>query len=266
MYDSRVSQFLSIDPKWMNFPSQSPYLAFNANLLFYNDPTGITGEVTIVEETDQQGNTISTEAHVSMKVYLYSDVASKALMEQVKANMENAVQTKITNLNMSSPVIEDGARTPQTVNIKLNIQIEILTLEDVNGMMNEDPEYSDNTANFIYVTDNMNDSGEYGRGNVGYVSPPTSQENLAHLMLHLLAYKPSQSSNTGSHSKDPNSLMYERGPAPTTTMTPMDWSGVNNCRPLNFYKSRSKANTVDVRVGDPKIKVIFDQNFTPLIY
>jgi RHS repeat-associated protein len=43
-YDARLGRWLSIDPLTLNYPSQSPYAAFNNNPIYYSDPTGLEGD------------------------------------------------------------------------------------------------------------------------------------------------------------------------------------------------------------------------------
>ena len=40
-YDPRIFRWLSIDPLFANFPWQSPYVAFDNNPVFFNDPQGL---------------------------------------------------------------------------------------------------------------------------------------------------------------------------------------------------------------------------------
>ncbi len=39
-YDTRIGRWLSLDPLMANFPWQSPYVAFDNNPIYYNDPKG----------------------------------------------------------------------------------------------------------------------------------------------------------------------------------------------------------------------------------
>jgi len=43
-YDPRIARWLSIDPEFMNFPWQSPYVAFDNNPILNNDPKGGAAE------------------------------------------------------------------------------------------------------------------------------------------------------------------------------------------------------------------------------
>ena len=43
-YDPRVGRWLSIDPLFAHFPWQSPYVAFDNNPIYYNDPKGLAAE------------------------------------------------------------------------------------------------------------------------------------------------------------------------------------------------------------------------------
>jgi RHS repeat-associated protein len=43
-YDSRVARWLSLDPLAANFPSQSPYVGFDNNPIYFEDPSGAAPE------------------------------------------------------------------------------------------------------------------------------------------------------------------------------------------------------------------------------
>jgi RHS repeat-associated protein len=43
-YDPRLGRWLSLDPLMMQFPSMSPYVAFNDNPIFFTDPLGLAAE------------------------------------------------------------------------------------------------------------------------------------------------------------------------------------------------------------------------------
>lgn len=43
-YDARLGRWLSIDPLYAKFPWQSPYVAFDNNPVYYNDPKGLSAE------------------------------------------------------------------------------------------------------------------------------------------------------------------------------------------------------------------------------
>ena len=45
--DTRLGRRWNIDPKASKYPSQSPYSVFNGNPIYYEDPTGESGEASI---------------------------------------------------------------------------------------------------------------------------------------------------------------------------------------------------------------------------
>ncbi len=59
-YDPRIVQRPSPDPKAHEYPFQSPYSAFNGNPLYFNDPSGKSGEATI----DKESKTITVRQHL----------------------------------------------------------------------------------------------------------------------------------------------------------------------------------------------------------
>jgi len=64
-YDPRLGKWLSLDPLMDKYPSQSPYVAFNNNPLFYNDPSGLEGE----DPYGKLKSTETTEDVVSIATY-----------------------------------------------------------------------------------------------------------------------------------------------------------------------------------------------------
>jgi RHS repeat-associated protein len=50
IYDSRIGRWMSLDPVSNNFPSNSPYMAFNSNPIYYLDPNGLVASATITAE------------------------------------------------------------------------------------------------------------------------------------------------------------------------------------------------------------------------
>ena len=80
MYDSRLGQFLSLDPLSREFPGQSDYMAFNGNPVFFIDPDGKAG----VAHKDDENNIITVKA----EMVLYGDAASPGLANETAAKLE----------------------------------------------------------------------------------------------------------------------------------------------------------------------------------
>ncbi|MEA3496436.1 MAG: RHS repeat-associated core domain-containing protein, partial [Bacteroidota bacterium] len=66
IYDSRLVRWLSVDPRYKDYPDQSPYNAFNNNPILFVDPTGESGKVSISknEETGGTKITITTIVYI----------------------------------------------------------------------------------------------------------------------------------------------------------------------------------------------------------
>ncbi|MBI2258961.1 MAG: hypothetical protein HYU67_08690 [Flavobacteriia bacterium] len=57
-YDPRIGRWMSLDPLMMDFPSISPYVAFNNNPIIYTDPEGLSPIDGIVNAFKSVGNAI----------------------------------------------------------------------------------------------------------------------------------------------------------------------------------------------------------------
>ena len=56
-YDPRLGRWLSLDPLMAQFPSMSPYVAFDNNPVYYIDPYGLSSSVKDPEEPEGGGET-----------------------------------------------------------------------------------------------------------------------------------------------------------------------------------------------------------------
>ncbi len=81
IYDPRLVRWSSIDPLAKQFPSHSPYSAFNNNPIYFNDPTGGSAESTI----DKKSKTIT----ISAKLILYGDGGNKYLAVTTARDVQN---------------------------------------------------------------------------------------------------------------------------------------------------------------------------------
>ncbi|MCB0539806.1 MAG: hypothetical protein KDE33_19985 [Bacteroidetes bacterium] len=81
-YDPRIVQRPSPDPKWRNYPGQSPYATFNGNPILFADPSGESGEVTI----DKESKTITVTSHMMF----YGNGANTEIAKQSAADIQNA--------------------------------------------------------------------------------------------------------------------------------------------------------------------------------
>src|ERR1051326_1047623 len=80
-YDDRLCRRWNVDPEIKKFPSQSPYLCFNGNPLYFKDRKGNSGEVSI----DYQTHTIT----VTQLIVLYGSKGSEELAKQTAQDIED---------------------------------------------------------------------------------------------------------------------------------------------------------------------------------
>ena len=89
--DTRLGRRWNVDPKAAQYPSQSPFSVFNGNPLYYEDPTGQSGEASI----NKQAKTIT----VTQKLIFYGSKAetklSKAIANEI-ASQYNSANGKVT--------------------------------------------------------------------------------------------------------------------------------------------------------------------------
>lgn len=64
----------------MKYPSQSPYNAFNANPILFNDPSGLDAEVTI------NGNNVE----IRVRIQIYGDNANANTASNMQKALNNA--------------------------------------------------------------------------------------------------------------------------------------------------------------------------------
>lgn len=81
-YDPRLGRRLNIDPRYSDYPNQSPYSAFNNNPILYDDPSGESGEVSINKKT----KTIT----ITSKIILYGSGANKFLAATTARDIQKA--------------------------------------------------------------------------------------------------------------------------------------------------------------------------------
>jgi RHS repeat-associated protein len=77
MYDPQIGRWNHIDPLITKHPNQSPYLFCNGNPIFYMDPDGRDGIITI------KGGQIT----ISSNIYLYGAGATKAVAAQYQSDI-----------------------------------------------------------------------------------------------------------------------------------------------------------------------------------
>ena len=148
IYDSRTMHPWAIDQKAHEYPSQSPYAMFNGNPIFFNDPTGQSGEATI----DKKSKTITVKQHL----VFYGGKAETKLSNKIAtgiASQWNAAHGKVTI---------DG------VQYKVNFKVtyETVSTEDAIKMASANGNNAKN--NFIRVEDGVGSSRTQVGGNAAW--------------------------------------------------------------------------------------------------
>ncbi|CAF3303933.1 unnamed protein product [Rotaria socialis] len=131
--DLRLGRRENVDPKASKYPSQSPYSGFNGNPIYYEDPTGESGEASI----NKQSKTITVEQHL---VFYGSKAETK--LSRVTAN-EIATQYNNANAKVNIGGVE--------YSVKFKVTYGTVTEADATKMA------STNTSaknNFIRVEEN----------------------------------------------------------------------------------------------------------------
>ena len=147
-YDSRTLRPWSPDPKAHEYPSQSPYAMFNGNPVYYNDPTGQSGEATI----NKQAKTITVEQHL----IFYGNKAETKLSNKIAtgiASQWNAANGKVT---------VDGVQ----YNVKYKVTYETVSEADATKMAGVNGDNAKN--NFIRVEDGVGSSKTERGGNAAW--------------------------------------------------------------------------------------------------
>jgi hypothetical protein len=99
-----TSRWLSIDPLAKEFPSWSPYVFANDNPIFFNDPTGASGEATI----DKESKTIT----VTSIFAFYGGSSTPELARQYAKSIQDSYN------NANGRVMVDGVRYRVKFDIK----------------------------------------------------------------------------------------------------------------------------------------------------
>ena len=91
-YDSRLGRWWSVDPKWNEYPSVSPYAFCMDNPIILKDPNGEYGVIVIHQKCDENGNIIGGTATLVMKYYYNSSDAYEGT--DGKVSKENALNVE----------------------------------------------------------------------------------------------------------------------------------------------------------------------------
>ena len=135
MYDARVVQRPSPDPKWRDYPGQSSYAVFNGNPILYADPSGESGEVTI----DKASKTITVTSHM----VFYGGGATAELAKSTAADVQSkwneaAGKVTISGVEYSVNFVVTGEHkaglTPDEVTKNTDIKNNYIRVEEGNAV------------------------------------------------------------------------------------------------------------------------------------
>ncbi len=110
-YDPRAARFLSLDPMKEKYPNISPYVAFNNNPIYFNDPDGKDATVTI------NGNDILIE----VTIHIYGDGATKAKAKEMQRSIMNAWGGEKGQGWEYSVSYDKNEKTTYNVKFKINV-------------------------------------------------------------------------------------------------------------------------------------------------
>jgi len=101
MYDSRLGRWFAVDPMFINFPWQSPYVAFDNNPIYIIDANGEAGKaywqnVEILEYT-YNGNNSHTITQTTYRTKIIYERDSKRTVTQIKVTRKIIVTVSKEN-------------------------------------------------------------------------------------------------------------------------------------------------------------------------
>ena len=154
-YDPRIGRWLSIDPKADSYPSSSPYSSFNNNPIFYIDPSGSDGKVTVDKETKT----------VQVEVNFYFDKSDEnlkrfAITEDFHRSSDGEIfKSDVTKMHESGFESKNGSKiTVDGVEYSINYKINFIGLENAQAVENKLKE--DKTANAFVYNENLISEGK----------------------------------------------------------------------------------------------------------
>lgn len=196
------------------------------------DPTGNGGIVSNVQsQTDDDGNVTYT-ADVTVNIILYSD--QDVDLSTYASQVNEAVANNITNTERTVKVKNpDGSKS--TVTATANITVNVSTIDNYDKATQEIAGNKTTANNYVYVGGDQNNQGEFASGNSAYLGGGVTEKNITHGVLHLLDYRPEKDAAQGSHSTNPNDVMYGRTTDQNRNAAASagDWGGINNYQQLD---------------------------------
>ncbi len=169
-YDSRILRRWNVDPRFAQYPGQSPYACFNGNPILYNDPTGEGGEVTV--------NTVDKTITIKARLYVYSD--GNVSDDQIKNSLSNMNLSKTSNVTLTELNYQGFATNDVNYKVTVNVDIEIISKEKAQEMQ-QDPSVNASN-NFFEVRQNLPE----GEGGMDVISPGGKGMNTGILTIDRL--------------------------------------------------------------------------------
>ncbi len=179
-YDSRVLRRWNNDP--VTKPWMSPYHVFEGNPVFFADPSGANGEITIQDRDDGQGE----EMVLSNTVILYK---GSGLTDEQFDNYVSNYARVISQISNGQRFMEvDGPDGVKNLTVRADVQV--LVAKDEQEALRMAAEVGE-TANIFKVFNGMNGGSSYvassgeGAGWQGELVYQRLQDNASHEWLHL---------------------------------------------------------------------------------
>jgi hypothetical protein len=168
-YDPRIVQRPCLDPLMAKFPWQSPYSTFNGNPIYFKDPSGKSGIVTITEGTSEKSGTIK----ITMNVFLYGNGASLKLAQETEKQIIKRFKENSFNYMVNG----------ELYNVELDLNVQYLSIDEACHAAKTN---TNNANNFLRVEDfnqyqKMNNDADMAEGKddalngrAGFVSQMTN--------------------------------------------------------------------------------------------
>lgn len=191
VYDSRLGRWLTRDPRENQFPSWSPYNAFNDNPIFYVDPSG-EGAIATLEVNRQ---THKQYIRVVSTVYVYSNTLSNDKVTYYA----NKIQTDINNQWNNQKVMDQNGNLSQetfspttlygsrTLEVKYEVNVVAVSVDEAKSLARNNHDFS---VNFMLLSEKA--SSEVPSGNSGTYNVKDLDNHgsttAAHEFGHILNY------------------------------------------------------------------------------
>ena len=145
-YDPRIGRWLSIDPLYKNFAWQSPYVAFDNNPIFFNDPKGLAAQ-----HEEGEKNTEKTASAPQLNID-----TKKA--QKINEGLQKAYQEAYTIANVD---VKNGyEKNIVDDEIKKNIRVSINLEAVYDNFASKEPKIVDYEIKSIEITPRFDSKGK----------------------------------------------------------------------------------------------------------